>query len=225
MRLAMGARLVAIGLVMCGAVHPVVAHAEPESIVPPSAIDSLMFTQQEAERVMGVKLPKVNRQNATFGLDTDRPDCGSIVLASVASYDSAPYTAAHSQAMWDHDGWFTLVDQSVAVFSTDDEARDFARSEADRWRKCEHQTVKASEIAIDGSTLESTAEIRGVTQAGNVLAVSYGRTDNAFASCQHVLLGERNTAVDIRTCSTVSKPDGERAFELMKIVAPRILAA
>lgn len=215
----------AIGLVALGAVRPVVAAAEPASTVPPSAIDSLMVTQQEAERVMGVGLPNVHRQNATFALDNDRPDCGSVVLASVASYDRSPYVAAHAQALWDHPGWFTLVDQSVAVFSTNDEARDFVRSEADRWRKCEHQTINVSELAIDGTTLEATVEIRNITQVDNVLAVGYGRNDTAYASCQHVLVGERNTAIDIRTCSTVSKANGERAFELMKIVGPRIWEA
>ncbi|OAT67798.1 hypothetical protein AWB85_11750 [Mycobacteroides immunogenum] len=217
MRSMAGALLVALGIVA-----PATAGAEPSPHVPPSAIDRLMLTQREAERVMGVGLPNTQHQSATFALDTDRPDCGSVVLASVSSYDRAPYTAAHSQALWDHPGWFTLVDQSVAVFSSDDEARDFARSEADRWRKCEHQTIDVSELAIDGSTLQSTADVRDVTQVDNVLAVGYTRNDSAHASCQHVLLGERNVAIDIRTCSTVSKSDGERAFELMKIAGPRV---
>ncbi|ORA64002.1 sensor domain-containing protein [Mycobacteroides franklinii] len=222
MRSVVGAWMVVVAIV---AVHPAVAFAEPASTVPPSAIDGLMLSQPQAERVMGVALPNVQRQSATFSLDTDRPDCGSVVLASVASYDRAPYVAAHSQALWDHPGWFTLVDQSVAVFSTDDEARDFTLSEADRWRKCENQTVNVSELAIDGSTLASTAEIRRVTQVDNVIAVGYSRNDAAYASCQHVLLGERNVAIDIRTCSTVSKSNGERAFDLMKIVGPRIWQA
>ncbi|SIN58636.1 Hypothetical conserved membrane protein PknM or conserved lipoprotein LppH [Mycobacteroides abscessus subsp. abscessus] len=149
----------------------------------PSAIDRLMFSQREAERVMGVGLPNVQRQSATFALDTDRPDCGSVVLASVSSYDRSPYMAAHSQALWDHPGWYTLVDRSV---------------------------------------LQATVDVRDITQVDNVLAVSYARNDSAYAFCQHVLLGERNVAIDIRTCSTVSKSDGERAFELMKIVGPRV---
>ncbi|OHT83199.1 sensor domain-containing protein [Mycobacteroides saopaulense] len=220
MRSVAGALLVALA-----ATTPAVAAADPSPDVPPSAIERLMFTQREAERVMGVGLPNVQRQSATFALDTDRPDCGSVVLASVSSYDRAPYTAAHSQALWDHPGWFTLVDQSVAVFSTAEEARDFARGEADRWRKCEHQSINVSELAMDGTTLEATVDIREITQADNVLAVSYGRNDSAYASCQHVLLGERNVAIDIRTCSTVSKNNGERAFELMKIVGPRVWEA
>ncbi|AKC37533.1 membrane protein PknM or lipoprotein LppH [Mycolicibacterium phlei] len=212
-------------VVVLGALHPAVAAAEPSPTVPPSAIDRLMLTQREAERVMGVALPNVQRQSATFALDTDRPDCGSVVLASVSSYDRSPYVAAHSQALWDHAGWFTLVDQSVAVFGTDAEARDFAHSEADRWRACEHQTISVSELAIDGTTLVATVDVRDVTQVDNLLAVGYSRNDSAYASCQHVLLGERNVTVDIRTCSTVSKSDGERAFELMKIVGPRVWEA
>ncbi|WP_078316128.1 sensor domain-containing protein [Mycobacterium sp. D16Q16] len=217
MRSVVGALTVALG-----AVHPAVALAEPSPHVPPASIDRLMFRQHEAEQVMGVGLPNIHRQSATFASDTDRPDCGSVVLASVSSYDRSSYVAAHSQALWDHPGWFTLVDQSVAVFSTDEEARDFARSEADRWRKCEQQTINVSEQSIDGTTLTATVDIRGVTQVDNVLAVVYGRNDAAYAACQHVLLGERNVAIDIRTCSTVSKSGGERAFELMKIVGPRV---
>ncbi|MBA0047624.1 sensor domain-containing protein [Mycobacterium sp. NPDC050853] len=224
MRSLAGAWLMVAGLVALVSPCPV-ASAEPSSTVPPSAIDSLMLTQQEAERAVGVGLPNVYRQSATFALDTDRPDCGSIVLASVSSYDQSSYTAAHSQALWDHSGWFTLVDQSVAVFSTAEEARNFTHSEADRWRKCERQTINVSELAIDGTTLESTVEVRGVTQVDSVLAVGYSRNDSAYASCQHVLLGERNVAIDIRTCSTVSQSNGERAFELMKIVGPRIWEA
>ncbi|MGL5440917.1 MAG: sensor domain-containing protein, partial [[Mycobacterium] stephanolepidis] len=86
MRSAVGALVVALG-----ALHPAVATAEPSPNVPPSAIDRLMITQPEAERVMGVALPNVQRQSATFALDTDRPDCGSVVLASVSSYDRSPY--------------------------------------------------------------------------------------------------------------------------------------
>ncbi|AMU19696.1 Hypothetical conserved membrane protein PknM or conserved lipoprotein LppH [Mycobacteroides abscessus subsp. bolletii] len=220
MRSVMGALSVALGVMA-----PATATADPSSNVQPSAIDRLMFSQREAERVMGVGLPNVQRQSATFALDTDRPDCGSVVLASVSSYDRSPYMAAHSQALWDHPGWFTLVDQSVAVFSTDQEARGFTRSEADRWRTCENQTINVSELAVDGSTLQATVDIRDITQVDNVLAVSYGRNDSAYAFCQHVLLGERNVAIDIRTCSTVSKSDGERAFELMKIVGPRVWEA
>lgn len=66
------------------------ALAEQGSPIPPAAIDDLMVTPDEASSVMKTGFPVVDRFNALSALTTDRPDCGSVVLPSVATYDRGP---------------------------------------------------------------------------------------------------------------------------------------
>lgn len=193
-----------------------------------ATIDMVMVTQDEGARVMGVPLTEIARSNSLFASATDRPDCGSVVIPSMSSYDNSGYTAGHAQMLYDdHPGWWNRIDQAVSIFETNSDAADFVRSEADRWRRCENQTARSNyDSGSDNPALEGRYQLRKIIQVEEVVAVGYGMTVNGvYASCQHVLVGVLNTAVDVRTCSSVNKQQGEHAFDLVLMLQPKLQAA
>ncbi len=210
---AMTVVLMAAGVFMAPPVH-----AEPGSIVPPAAIDDLMVTQQEASSVMGAAFPVVDRLNALSDLTTDRPDCGSVVRPSVATYDRGPYMAAHEQYLQDSSPWNVQLAQSIAVFPTDDEARDFASSEMNMWLRCAKQTVHDSaqwRYVIGSLHRDDDAVVGSYVMITN---------DGARMSCSRLLARVRNTATDLRGCS--AGPESyQRLLGIAKIIGPRYDAA
>ncbi|MFA4084483.1 sensor domain-containing protein [Mycobacteroides salmoniphilum] len=205
-------------LMVVGVLMASPAHAEPGSIVPPAAIDDLMVTPQEASSVMGVAFPVVDRFNALSDLTTDRPDCGSVVRPSVGTYDRAPYMAAHEQYVQDSSPWNVQVAQSIAVFPTDDEARDFASTEMNMWLRCARQTVHDSaqwRYAIGSLDRDDDAVVGSYVMITN---------DGARMSCSRLLARVRNTATDLRGCS--AGPESyQRLLGIAKIIGPRYDAA
>lgn len=171
------------------------AFAEQGSPILPAAIDDLMVTPDEASSVMKTGFPVVDRFNALSALTTDRPDCGSVVLPSVATYDRGPYMAAHQQYLQDSAPWNVQLAQSIAVFPTDDEARDFASTEMDMWLKCSKHTVHDSaqwRYAIGSLHRDDDAVVGSYVMITN---------DGARMSCSRLLARVRNTATDLRACS------------------------
>lgn len=194
------------------------ALAEQGSPIPPAAIDDLMVTPDEASSVMRTGFPVVDRFNALSALTTDRPDCGSVVLPSVATYDRGPYMAAHQQYLQDSAPWNVQLAQSIAVFPTDDEARDFASTEMDMWLKCSKHTVHDSaqwRYAIGSLHRDDDAVVGSYVMITN---------DGARMSCSRLLARVRNTATDLRACS-----DGPESYQrllgIAKIIGPRYDAA
>lgn len=218
--------VVAIAGLIAGAGLAPAAIADPD-IGSSAAMDILMITQDEAARVMGVGLPNAYRyQDGSLPqLESDRPDCGSVLLGSGTSYGGAGYDAVHAQMFWDRASWTNLVQQSVAVFGNDDAAADFVAREANRWRRCENQTAEVTEHGADGTTFTSSYAIDGIGQTANTVSVELGMTvGGVHTTCQHVLANGHNAAVEIRTCSSSSPGQGRRAGELLQIALSRVPA-
>ncbi|WP_139360339.1 MULTISPECIES: sensor domain-containing protein [unclassified Mycobacterium] len=194
------------------------ASAEQGAPIPPAAIDDLMVTPEEASSVMGAAFPVVDRRTALSDLTTDRPDCGSVVGPSVATYDRGPYMAAHEQYLQDSSPWNVQVAQRIAVFPTDAEARNFASSEMDMWLRCAKHTVHDSaqwRYVIGSLHRDDDAVVGSYVMITN---------DGARMSCSRVLARVRNTATDLRGCS--AGPESyQRLLGIAKIIGPRYDAA
>lgn len=194
------------------------AAAEQGSPIPPAAIDDLMVTPEEASSVMGADFPIVDRFNALSDLTTDRPDCGSVIRPSIATYDRGPYVAAHEQYLLDSSPWNVQVAQSIALFPTDDEARDFASTEMSMWLKCAKHTVHDSaqwRYVIGSLHRDDDAVVGSYVMITN---------DGARMSCSRLLARVRNTATDLRACS--AGPESyQRLLGITKIIGPRYDAA
>lgn len=188
--------------------------ADPGTTVPPAAIDDLMVTPAEASSVLGVDFPIVDRQSALADLTTDRPDCGSVVRPSVSTYDRGSYMAAHDQYLQDSSPWNVQLAQSIAVFPTDGEARDFASTEMTMWSKCAKQTVhdSAQWRYVIGSLHRDDDAI-----VGSYVMIT---NDGARMSCSRLLARVRNTATDLRACS-VGPESYQRLLGIAKIIGPR----
>lgn len=212
-------RMSVVMMVMSGALaFAAPAAAEQGSPILPAAIDDLMVTPDEASSVMNADFPVVDRYSALEGITTDRPDCGSVIRPSVATYDRGAYMAAHNQYLQDGSPWNVQVAQSVAVYPTDDEARDFASTEMNMWRKCAKQTVHDS---AQWRYVVGSLQRDGDAMVGSYVMIT---SDGARMSCSRLLSRVRNTTTDLRACS--AGPESyQRLQRIAKIIRPRYDAA
>lgn len=159
---------------------------------------------------------------ATMGVD--RPDCGSVIVASAESYDRSNYLAGRYREFLDAPGWLKMADQSMTIFPEWADATDFALGEADRWRACENQRVTMLLPQPDGSTRREWVQLRKIVQVQEVLVVGYTwPTDfGGVIYCQHALAPLRNVAIDVRACA---ERDGSRALDLILGLLPRVARA
>lgn len=201
------------------------ASANPDELpVQTEALPGLMLASRDVDPVMGASM-QVSADWAGLVTDrTDRPDCGSVVLASEPSYESSNYLSGRFRSFVDRPGWLRLVQQSMVIFPEWSDATDFALGEADRWRACENQRVTSFLPQPDGSTSREWVQLRNIVQVQEVLVVGYTwPTDfGGVMYCQHALAPLRNVAIDVRACA---ERDGNRALDLIQALLPRVARA
>ncbi|OHT83197.1 hypothetical protein BKG68_17615 [Mycobacteroides saopaulense] len=201
------------------------ASANPDELpVQTEALPSLMLEPADASPVMGASM-FVSGDWAVLASDrTDRPECGSVVFASAASYESSNYLSGRFRSLTDNPSWTRLVEQSMVIFPEWSDATDFALGEADRWRACENQRVTSLLLQPDGSTRREWVQLRKIVQVQEVLVVGYTwPTDfGGVIYCQHALAPLRNVAIDVRACA---ERDGSRALDLILGLLPRVARA
>ncbi|AWG66793.1 sensor domain-containing protein [Mycobacteroides abscessus] len=201
------------------------ASANPDELpVQTEALSSLMLEPGDVAPVMGAGMYVAGDWAALVSDRTDRPECGSVVLASGASYESSNYLSGRYRSLIDSPNWTRLVDQSMVIFPEWSDATDFALAEADRWRACENQRVTSLLPQPDGSTRREWVQLRKIVQVQEVLVVGYTwPTDfGGVIYCQHALAPLRNVAIDVRACA---ERDGSRALDLILGLLPRVARA
>lgn len=201
------------------------ASANPDELpVQAEALPSLMLEPADASPVMGASMFVSGDSAALVSDRTDRPECGSVVIASAASYESSNYLSGRYRSLTDNPSWTRLVDQSMVIFPEWSDATDFALGEADRWRACENQRVTSLLLQPDGSTRREWVQLRKIVQVQEVLVVGYTwPTDfGGVIYCQHALAPLRNVAIDVRACA---ERDGSRALDLILGLLPRVARA
>ncbi|CPV72455.1 Hypothetical conserved membrane protein PknM or conserved lipoprotein LppH [Mycobacteroides abscessus subsp. massiliense] len=201
------------------------ASANPDELpVQVSALPDLMLNAQEVSSVMGANLYVSGDGEALATMGIDRPDCGSVIVASAESYDRSNYLAGRYREFLDAPGWLKMADQSMTIFPEWADATDFALGEADRWRACENQRVTMLLPQPDGSTRREWVQLRKIVQVQEVLVVGYTwPTDfGGVIYCQHALAPLRNVAIDVRACA---ERDGSRALDLILGLLPRVARA
>ena len=212
--------------VLAMAVVPVgTASANPDELpVRVDALPGLMLEPADVSPVMGAGMHVSGDWAGLVSDRIDRPECGSVVFASAASYESSNYLSGRYRSLVDSPSWTRLVDQSMVIFPEWSDATDFALSEADRWRACENQRVTSLLAQPDGSTRREWVQLRKIVQVQEVLVVGYTwPTDfGGVMYCQHALAPLRNVVIDVRACA---ERDGSRALDLILGLLPRVARA
>ncbi|TDZ87292.1 hypothetical protein DE4585_00284 [Mycobacteroides salmoniphilum] len=212
--------------VLAMAVAPVgTASANPDELpVLVDALPGLMLDPADVAPVMGAGMHVSGDWAGLVSDRTDRPECGSVVFASAASYESSNYLSGRYRSLVDSPSWTRLVDQSMVIFPEWSDATDFALGEADRWRACENQRVTSLLAQPDGSTRREWVQLRKIVQVQEVLVVGYTwPTDfGGVMYCQHALAPLRNVAIDVRACA---ERDSSRALDLILGLLPRVARA
>lgn len=201
------------------------ASADPDELpVQASALPMLMLEPRDVRPVMGVDMSVRVDAGQLASAPIDRPECGSVVMASAESYESSNYLSGRFRELVDRPDWLNVVDQDMAIFPTWSDASDFITGEAGRWRACEHQRVTMLIPRPEGGTAREWVQLRNIIQVQEVLVVGYSwPTDfGGVAYCQHALAPLRNVTIDIRACA---QRDGNRALDLIQGLLPRVARA
>jgi PknH-like extracellular domain len=192
--------------------------AVPQAI-PESAIDTLLLTPSELNKVMGtttlVGKPPASQMDDHRNLLPNLNCLGVWQIDESAIYGKT-YTAVRKQTLRapDIDQWDSLVAQSVIYYPKADAAREFFDESTERWSKCANHHVN---ITLNGQKLPkwSTGQL-GRTDAELAMPITRGVGDQA-RSCQHVLRLVTNLVIDVEAC--ISQPPVSQGATIAEQIA------
>lgn len=171
--------------------------------IPESAIDTLLLTPTDLNKVMGtstlVGKPPADQMDDHRNLLPNLNCLGVWQIDESAIYGKT-YTAVRKQTLRtpDIDQWDSLVAQSVVYYPKAEDARAFFDESAERWSKCANHHVN---ITLNGQRLPkwSTGEL-GRTDSELAMPIARGVDDQA-RGCQHVLRLMANIVIDVEACT------------------------
>jgi len=193
----------------------------PSDDVPPldeSALDGLMLSNNALNEISGVELESLydaEEMNDNSDLVTDVECLGAIYPGEDAVYDGVEWTAIRDELLLEanseEDG--RLVEQTLVLFDTPDEAIEFFEASKAQWRECAQ--VKDIEVEdgawvpdevqdIDERSISLTAEVSGTLEG----------------TCQHALGVVSNLIVEGFSCDVDDHDDAQKiASQLLEDAA------
>jgi len=188
------------------AAAPTPATSAAAKPIPESAINTLLLTPTDLNKVMGtgtlVGQPPAGQMDDHRNLLPNLNCLGVWQIDESAIYGTT-YTAVRKQTLRapDVDQWDSLVAQSVVYYPKTEDARAFFDASAERWSKCANHHVN---ITLNGQKLPkwSTGELAR-TDTELAMPITRGTGDQA-RSCQHVLRLATNLVIDVEACTPQS---------------------
>jgi hypothetical protein len=190
--------------------------AKEPTPVPDSALDGLLLTVDEVNKVFGTTGMAAHERVAQMA--DNRNLLPNLNCLGVWQVNEAPiYGPSHWKAvrqqmlrMPDTDDWDMLVVQSVVSYRTADAAREFFSQSADRWSNCTNHTVN---IRLNDKALPSWRS-GDLKKTDDRLVMPYARSSGEqLRSCQHVLEVTANVVIDTAACGLPS-PAFDKAEEV-----------
>jgi PknH-like extracellular domain len=184
----------------------------PADDVPPleeSALDSLLLSNNALNKIAGVELESFyssDEMNDNADLISDVDCLGAIYPGEDAAFDATGWTAVRDEllleATEEDDG--ALVEQTLVLFESADDAVEFFDASTDKWREC----AKTKDITVeDGPWVPEDvqdASERMITQKAKVSGTLEG-------ICQHALGVVSNLIVEGFSCDV---DDNDHAKEI-----------
>lgn len=194
----------------------------PPKDVPKSALAGLLLSADQIDTVMGAEGMTAHRPVTEMGDHRDLlPNLNCLGAWQVD--ESAIYGrdwAAMRQVLLrapDNDDWDDLVVQSVVIFASTRDARDFLDESADRWSKCTNHHVN---ITLNGRPLPRWTS-GDLTRTSSELTLPFSRVNgDQTRACQRALAVAANLVMDVQAC----KPEGSAVTQAADVV-DRIMVA
>lgn len=185
--------------------------AVPSDNVPPleeSALDGLMLTNNALNRISGVELESFydsDEMNDNADLVSD-PDClGAVYPGEDAVYDGADWTAVRDELLLEanstDDG--RLVEQTIVLFASPDDAADFFDSSKATWREC----ARVKDIEVDDGAWVPD-EVQDVDERSIALKATVSGALEGI--CQHALGVVSNIVVEGFSCDSADHDDAQK---------------
>jgi hypothetical protein len=193
----------------------------PADDVPPlkeSALDGLMLSSSALTKISGVELESLydsDEMNDNSDLVSDVDCLGAIYPGEDAVYDGVDWTAIRDELLLEassnDDG--RLVEQTLVLFDTSDDAVEFFEASKEKWRECAQ--IKDIEVE-DGAWVPG--EVRDVDERSIALKADVSGT--LEGTCQHALGVVSNLIVEGFSCDVNDHDDAQQiASQLLEDAA------
>lgn len=203
--------------------HPAPAPPPPPTVMPDSAIGSVMLTPAEINTVVTANStePLLQAQQATYGMLNDTnlvspQECVGIVFTGEhAVFAGTGFTAMRNQILQHQTGGYathglTQVQQSVVAFPSSDQANAVLTSSQQQWTSCAAGRVRRGTVGQNGEN-SLTFDFGTVREHDGVLSVVMvaNSQESTGAACQQVMAAKANIVVEVRSCRDPEPPPGE----------------
>jgi PknH-like extracellular domain len=182
----------------------------PLDDVPPleeSALDGLMLSNKALDEIAGVELESfysTDEMNDNADLVSDVGCLGAIYPGEDASYDGSGWSAVRDELLLEADAEEDahLVEQTVVLFDTADEAAEFFDMSKESWNQC----AKTEDITVeDGPWIPD--DVQDVSERMISLKAEVSGTLEGI--CQHALGVVYNVIVEGFSCDVADNDDAQ----------------
>lgn len=188
----------------------------PPKDVPMSALEGLLLSTGEVNSLMGTDgmtaHPPVTAMSDHRNLLPNLNCLGAWQVNESAIYGDH-WTAMRQVLLRapDNDNWDNLLVQSVVIFPTPQDAKDFLDQSADRWSKCTDHKVN---ITLNGEPLPKWKSGQ-LTKTDDELTLPFTRVNgDQTRDCQRALAVAANLVMDVQAC----KPAGSSVTQAADVV-------
>lgn len=208
---------IAFGVLTTGCTSTVQGAAvKPRSAVPADNVpaledadlEGLMLSNSALNKISGVELQSfysAEETNDNADLVTDKDCLGAIYPGEKAVYDNTDWTAIRDEllleASGEEDG--RLVEQTLVLFDTSDEAVEFFEASKDTWRKCAQ--IKDIEVE-DGSWVPD--QVQDVDE--RTMSLKAAVSGSLEGTCQHAMGVVSNLIVEGFSCDADDHDDAQK---------------
>lgn len=199
---------------------------EVPGLVPDSALDGLLLSEDEVNAIMGTSgMTPRSQLVATMGDNRNLlPNLNCLGVWQVAQspiYDPFHWKTLRQQLLRvpDSEQWDYLVVESVVSFRTSDGAQAFLDDSADRWSKCTNHRVN---ISLNGRALPKWFS-GDLTRTDSQLSMPYTRGEgDQTRSCQRVLAVSANVIIDAQACKPRQPEPINSAVDVVNAIASKM---
>jgi hypothetical protein len=178
-------------------------NAAPTNVRPlqESQLDGVMLTVAQLEGIVGATGLNVVVDGRRMSDNADAvsdPDClGSIFGAEERVYRSTDWTAVRDQVAREpgasNEHW---IEQTIVLYPTEKQARDFVATATSSWRDC-----SGFSVAVDDETTSSIWLIDDVSLRDDVVTQVVAQEDSDGWECQHALTSVANLSIEALACA------------------------
>ena len=182
----------------------------PADDVPPleeSALDGLMLSNKDLDKIAGIELESfysTDEMNDNADLVSDVDCLGAIYPGEDAYYEGSGWRAVRDELLLEADAESDahLVEQTVVLFDTADEAVEFFDMSKDAWQKC----AKTKDITVeDGPWVPD--DVQNVSE--RMISLKAEVSGTLEGVCQHALGVVSNLVVEGFSCDVADNDDAE----------------